>query len=439
MTSILLDQFLSRRGGSNSWAHRPELIDAWRSGSQSDVPPLTLEFAVLLECNASCPLCPYRRAQLSRCDGVIPIGHLAPTNDKTSASLDLAKRVLERSRDAGVTGSLFTGGGEPTIWPPLIDALRYSHDVGMANAIYTNGLALGYDPLLPSRLMQPDNGLVFIRISINATSPAAVRKHWGFGDPSVIERQFTGLRRLLRCRNRMAVEHGEARVPSIQISTIFDRHTVDDLDDICARVADAFAQVRTVRGEEDVMVVRPLTIHGRKRYSFHDHDDAVIRKALEICGHHVGASGRERLEQAGVELFLGFGLDRVESGDEVGYDDLVEHEYARRDISMSNGVFLTVGPDANVYASTEFNCGPDSQVIGNLLDESVADIYKGARRRRLLEHMNAQRWGPDVSQPTPRTARLDRIAGAIRHGELTDADIHQIRDLSASSHQLLLD
>jgi hypothetical protein len=368
---------------------------------------------------------------------VVPVGELAVVNEKTTPSMRQARLVLERSREAGVSGVLFSGGGEPLLLPMLMDALRYSHDLGMNNAIYTNGFLLGFDPQMAARLMDRRNGLVFVRISINAVSPDAVSRHWGLKDPADIEYQFIGLRRLLEARNELTQHNGESDICSIQISVICDKLTVHDLDAICERVADIFQAARIKKGPEDIVAARPLTIHGRKQYSSHDHEDWVIRHMLAVCGQ--GGSGRIRLQRAGIPLFLGFGLDRVASGEMPSYDALIEAEYAQRDISLANGVFLTVGPDATVYVSTEHNCGSAEFAIGNLERQSVQDIYSSVRRQRLLERMNAQCWGPGVAQPTPRTARLDRIARALQRGELSDRDLEVIRLASLSSHSLLLD
>ena len=437
MTTNRAQQFLSPRGGSNYWSQRPDLIEAWKLGSQLSVPPLTTEWACTLDCNARCPRCPYHDAQLRHCDGVVPIGELAVVNNKTTPSMMMARLVLERSREAGVSGVLFTGGGEPLIWPPLVDAIRYSHDLGMDNAIYTNGLSLGFDPQMSTRLMDRRNGLVFVRLSINAVSSDAVSHHWGLKDPAVIDYQFVGLRRLLEARNELAQQSGESNLPSVQISTIVDKHTAFDLEAICEKVADIFHDARIKKGPEDVMIVRPLTIHGGKQYSHHDHEDWVIRRILEVCGQD--GSGRARLNNADVPLFLGFGLDRIETGEVQSYDALIEAEYAQRDISLANGVFLTVAPDATIFISTEHNCGTPEFAIGNLETQSVQEIYGSLRRQQLLNRMNTQCWGPGVAQPTPRTARLDRIARAIQHGELSDSDLEAIRLASLSSHSLLLD
>lgn len=430
--------FLSPRHGSNAWAQRRDVIEAWKRRSQIDVAPMTMEYMPILACDADCPLCPFRRSRLQACDGIIPTHEIAPEDDCQSATRASARRVLEAACEAGCQGVLVTGGGEPAIWQPLLTTLAYSTELGMVNALYTNGFRLGWEKGFAEKLLAPENGLVFVRMSINAITAQAVKRHWGL-DVQQVSQQLFGLQNLFQARQRWLSEYQARgqRLPSIQISTIVDRLNVCELPLICATVAEIVTTHRQCAGDEDIMVVRPLTIHGRKSgYSFQDHDDAVIRDIIAYCGNR--GAGRRRLAEAGVTLYLGFGLAAVESGAMPSYSALLEQEYAQRDISWANGLFLTVGPDSSVFLSTETGCNP-AWALGNLKTQSVAEVYKGKRRREVLDDMNSQRWGPAVSQPTSRTARLDRIARAIMNGHLSDSAIEAIRLASLKSHSLMLD
>ena len=136
-------------------------------------------------------------------------------------------------------------------------------------------------------------------------------------------------------------------------------------------------------------------------------------------------------------LFLGFGLDRVEMGDIPGHGELIRREYEQRDTCWAHGLFLTVGPDGSVYPCMELNCDR-RWVLGNLKWQSVEEVYRSSRRMEFLEMANHCRWGAELFHPHSRTARLDRIARAVRTGELTDNDIERICELSQGSHPLIL-
>jgi uncharacterized Fe-S cluster-containing radical SAM superfamily protein len=396
-----------------------------------------LEFAPLLDCNANCPMCPYARSRRSAHLGVVERGRFPQPDDITITTAATTRRILDAAVEAGVGGVLWTGGGEPTIWSPLMESLRYSASLGLQNAIYTNGFRIGADTEFAERLLAPENNMVFVRVSVNAVSPEVVRKHWGVG-LNEVRHQWVALERLFRARQRLFATGFETKalVPSLQISTIFDKNNVGDACAICETVARVATEGSEFRGPEDVMVVRPLTIHGRATYSTHDHHDRIVSEIIRVCGPH--GEGRKFLEAAHLRLFLGFGLDRVESGAVANYSEVIKEEYAQRDISWSNGCFLTVGPGGIVYFSTSKNC--DSMwALGDLRDQSVSEIYHGKIRQQIVETANQHRWGPSVEQPTARTNRLDRIARAIISEELTDDLIVQIRKASLSSHALILD
>jgi len=434
--AVGLDQFVSPRGGSNSWAQREDLISAFRSGDMFAVPPLTVEYAPILACNAACPLCPYtptRRKTLG--GGIVPLGEVAVEDDVRASTTRTAFRVIDAAHEAGANGVLITGGGEPTIWPSLFEALHHCAQLGLQTAIYTNGLELARQADLAARLLHPHAGLVFARISINAASEPATRVHWGMDLP-VFQLQLEGLTRLLRAREDLSPLYASRTVPSIQVSTVVDKHNVCDLEQIVEAVSRVFAQFPKVRGEDDTLIVRPLTMHGRTKYSVSEHSDDTITRIISVAGP--SGSGLSRTREGGLRLFLGFGLNRVAAGEFRTYGELLSAEYANRSTSLASGAFLTVGPDATVYPCTERNCDP-AWAMGNLKEQSVRQIYTGSRRRKILAKYEALSWGPEISQPTPRTARLDHIAQAIFSNTLTEEMIAHIRALSLYSHRLLLD
>jgi hypothetical protein len=430
-------QLISVRGGSGAWTWRPENIIAWKQGRLFDVMPITLELAPILDCNLNCPGCPYAKSRWEQCHGRVPNGKFAEVNEKTVASPDIAKRVLDASREAGVLGVIWTGGGEPTIWSPLLPMLRYSAELKMVNALYTNGVQLGLSPAICEDLLKPETNLAFVRISINAVRPDTLRRHWGVKNPGDVLPQFDGLDELFKARRRSAAKYAEVGrpLPAIQISTIVDKTTVGDLLPLCEAVAGVVGRYREELCDADVMVVRPLTNHRTGIYSVQDHEDSVIAQLLEVCGRQGVGTGL--LESAGMKLFLGFGLDRVESGEFRTYGDVLRHEYAGRDYFWANGLFLTAGPDGTVYLCTEHNCDPD-WAVGNLVTQSVVEIYHGARRKEILEIVHSRRMGPTVLEPNTRASRLNRVAQAIRSGELSDAHIEQIHRASLREPPLLL-
>lgn len=400
--------------------------------------PLTLEFAPTLRCNLRCPTCPYRDARARREAGAkwIRSEETVVEDGITVTTMQIAKAVLTASRDAGVRGAIFTGGGEPTTWPHLPEGIRLSARLGMANALYTNAVLLGRNPKLAQELLHTDCRMVFVRASINAVSDAVAKKFSG-AKSSDVRAQCEGLSALFETRRHLlsAYAQGGSPIPSIQVSIIIDENNVDDLASVCRRVSKIAKSCGGGLGKDDVVIVRPLTKHGKECYSICDHDDVVIEEILAVCGKN--GSMRGLIVDAGLNLYLGFGLENVDSGSSCSYADVLLEEYKNRDLCWANGIFLTVAPDATVHLCVDHNCYKE-WAIGNLMEQSVEEIYAGPRRTQLLERVHEYRCGPEVCEATCRTPRLNRIARMIRSGELTDADIAEIRARTLDDPPLLL-
>jgi MoaA/NifB/PqqE/SkfB family radical SAM enzyme len=432
-----LSSFLSPRGGSNYWAQSEENIRAWRNQALEAVHPITLEFAPVLDCNSNCPLCPYRSSRIAAHTTRWLHGEFAKSNGTTVATREDVRNILRASARAGVRGVLWTGGGEPTLFEPLIESFEQSAELGMVNALYTNGFLIGVRQGFADRVFSPKNALVFVRVSVNALSADPVRAIWGIDDPNDIRFQLNGLRELLLARERAGpVFRAQGRaIPSVQISTIVNSSNLGDLLSICTKIAELFESCRKTIGPEDVMVVRPTINDGLNGYMFDQHPAEVIEQMVATC--RTGGPGWSRLASAGVPLYLGFALDQIEQGTTSIYPEVLRNEYAQRDVSWAHGLFLTVGPDASVYPCMELNCNKN-WVLGNLKDQSVQEIYHSIARRKFLEMANRMRWGPGLFHPFFRSVRLDRIAKAIISGHLSQREINVIRAESLRSHTLLL-
>ena len=435
-----LDFLFSARAGGNQWLHHPRVIDAWKRGAQLDVPPLTLEFAPILSCDAGCPLCPYGRARNTLGAGARMTSPV-PCDDRHAASWEMTRMVLKASRNSGVEAVLFTGGGEPDLWRYLPDALSYAADLGMNTCLYTNGARLGVDYGAATTLLERDNRLAFIRVSLNAVSKSVAKRHWG---PNFdVNQQFEGLERLLTARNLLAARcSGTDRViPAIQVSTIIDHQNLIDLPAICNRVVEIFIGYAEHHDSNDVMIVRPLVVHGRPHgFSSTDHTEETIRHIIALTGEETTLEGD--LAKAGVKLFLGYGLNDIKAGRVENYASLIDDEFAWRSknpVNLANGIFLTVGPSGHVYPGTEFNCN-DRWTIGSLREQTIDAIYRSPRRAEVLANLNQKAWQASVAQPFSRTNRLARIAAAISTGAVDDERLERLRsETSGSGRGILLD
>lgn len=455
-TETRIRRYSSSREGSAGWTD-PEIVEAWRNGRIEDVPARTLEFAPSLRCNmglgeGGCTECPYTQAKRDAgCNESIARGQFAEADDRTVASLDRAKLVLDRCQEHGVRAALFTGGGEPTVCPDIVEMIAYSATVGMYNSLYTNLIQLGEHSDLAGRLMAPTNNLVFVRGSLNFVKPHTGRK-FSRATAEQIEAQCRGLAALYDARTERLSEYAALgrRAPSVQVSVVCDHRNVDDLALIAATVAKIHSgHSPAYHDPNDDFVARPLTKHGRQGgYTFKQHDEWVVNKIRaefrsgDPSRDLAPGPSRELLENAGMKVYLGFGVDRLdapeaEALDLKSYEDLVRAEYASRDRCWANGLFLSVGPAGTVHLCTDRNCFHDWRV-GDLTLQSVDQVYHSESRRRLLDGVHNCSCGPTVCEPTCRTVRLNAIARAIRSGELTLDDIQEIRRRAAGERPMLL-
>jgi MoaA/NifB/PqqE/SkfB family radical SAM enzyme len=97
--------------------------------------PHTLEIEPTLLCNANCHFCSYE-ADIATYRDEIASGITKPFEK------DDAIQLLDAIKRAGTTSGIFwSGGGEPLLWPPIIDAIKYSAEFADV-ALQTNGARL---------------------------------------------------------------------------------------------------------------------------------------------------------------------------------------------------------------------------------------------------------------------------------------------------------
>lgn len=126
-------------------------------------------FYPLLGCNARCPFCSSR---VYTEEGIVATSDwLAKTTSRGlgehTLSLEEAQGRYRTLRDEGVT-RVSLQGGEPTIWPHLLDLIAYGKTIGLSEQIVvTNGIRLA-DPAYAKSLYQ--SGATTIALSVFGAS-----------------------------------------------------------------------------------------------------------------------------------------------------------------------------------------------------------------------------------------------------------------------------
>lgn len=121
----------------------PERMAAYKAGKP--MAPVTIELDLTASCQHKCPAC---------------VG-----GDYQNATLGVeeALRILRDCRDYGVLGVMLTGGGEPLMHPKCVEITEYANQIGLEVGLITNGGLLTPDSI--PRLLA---SCKWIRVSLDA-------------------------------------------------------------------------------------------------------------------------------------------------------------------------------------------------------------------------------------------------------------------------------
>jgi len=112
------------------------------------VRPITVEIHLTNKCNLKCYYCTYKDKR-----------------DTQTLTYDEAKLVIKRLCFMGVRGLTFSGGGEPTLHPCLVELAEYAKLLRLDVGLITNGVVLPN----PEALLRV---LTWIRFSVDTNDPA---------------------------------------------------------------------------------------------------------------------------------------------------------------------------------------------------------------------------------------------------------------------------
>jgi hypothetical protein len=120
--------------------------------------------------------------------------------------------------------------------------LRYSATRGLVNGLYTNSVLFGERPEVPVHILDPRNKLVFIRHSLNFVRPETGHR-FSSASAKDIAAQFRGLAAAFETRAARRTEYElDQHIPAVQVSAVCDERNVDDLPELCMRVAQIVEQ-----------------------------------------------------------------------------------------------------------------------------------------------------------------------------------------------------
>jgi MoaA/NifB/PqqE/SkfB family radical SAM enzyme len=158
---------------------------------------VTLLWALRSKCDLGCRYCYFGTEEQHRADGVPDqpgqLSHLS------RADLSLAEIAAFAATLAGSpVRRIFIAGGEPLIWPPVLDIVAAIKNVGVQVVLCTNGIRLNR-PEITARIIEL--GVDAVSVSLDSTDPEAndryrPARHHAHGWLDVV----TGIKSLLAAR-----------------------------------------------------------------------------------------------------------------------------------------------------------------------------------------------------------------------------------------------
>ena len=146
---------------------------------KGEVYPVTASIDLTNACNHHCPLC----------IGVRPDNHSIP--------FEKLKGIVLQLKEDGAQAIGFAGGGDPSCYPKLAEAIRFVKDQGMDVGIYTNCYLLSDDAI--SAIL---DCCTYLRISLDAGSPGIFKLTHGM-DEKAFNKVLENIKKIVRLRKEL--------------------------------------------------------------------------------------------------------------------------------------------------------------------------------------------------------------------------------------------
>lgn len=357
------EDFLAAPKSMAQWVHWESRVQSVLRGDYFGLRPAHFEGIFTLVCNFMCPHCT-RRVTRSRWVEGGTWQHntdLDERNTLSPANLKLVIDQLAANRVDEQMGIVW-GGGDPTEHPALYEAMEYATALGVSSSLVTNGSLLDVDRCLEA-------GPTLVRISLNCGTEEAYRAFHGYA------RELDYFDRVTRNIVQLAQQKIARNAPTlVGVSLIADERNLDDLEVAAETVRRVAADAG---GGIDYVIARPVM-----NYSHFDHAWARVDADTKTRMHDLlspGGAAYDALASAGIPLIL-----IKDSFDAPPPSD----SYLGTDC-LAYGLYGEIRHNGDVQLCSDSYGNPD-YTIGNLLAQSLDDIWSSTRRRQVLDSANAR-------------------------------------------------
>jgi MoaA/NifB/PqqE/SkfB family radical SAM enzyme len=364
------------------WFYYPERVACVRKGEFREVMPVTVQLIPSLYCNFGCPRCCYGRSKENiRALG----GRRAMLTDGQRMNA-----IIERLSEGGIKGIVFTGGGEPTLYPHLIDSMRHAVEMGLKVGLFTNGSLLTETKIYQLLEIEP----TFVRVSLDAGTANIHRLLHGYSD------RYDYFPKVLKNIERLAKGKLHQNVSTtIGVGVSVEPVNLGDLVEVARRLREIVC--RPPNGGIDYLVFRPtVNYQGGKCFQavqpLLDYLKEQVPEYYEAYHNYIYAGKQlpaELFERASQiidgevsQLLLDTGISVINVRTKMLGVTQPQRPFQK---CRASPWYIFVGPDGTVYNCAELGLDP-RVAIGNLLNQSLGEIWKSQRRQEVMDFIDGE-------------------------------------------------
>jgi radical SAM protein with 4Fe4S-binding SPASM domain len=362
------------------WFYYPERVACVKKGDFREAMPVTVQLDSLSALQFRLSALFYGRSK----ENIKALG------ERKSMLMDdsTMNTILDCLSEAGIKGVVFTGGGEPTLHPHLIDSMRHAVQTGLKIGLFTNGSLMTETKIHQLLELEP----TFIRVSLDAGTPDIHRLLHGYSDrqnylPKVLE----NIEMLAKGKLHQKVN------TTIGIGVSVEPVNLGDLVEVAKRYEIA---CHAPKGGIDYLVFRPMVNYqgGKCFRAVQPMLDYLKERVPEYyeayCDYiYKGKQLPAQLFEKASQIIDGE-VSRLLSDTGI---DVINIRIKMVGVTQSNRPFqkcrasswyIFVGPDGIVYNCVELGLDP-RVAIGNLLTQSLGEIWKSQRRQEVMDFIDS--------------------------------------------------
>lgn len=374
----------------NNWVFHTPVVQNVLKGNYMGIRPYSGEFVATMNCSNRCAIpCAYEVPK--RIEGVWEKNDIS--NPRVHMpDIDFAKTLIDKLIEGGIKGIIFTGGGEPFLFKGLEDVVGYCRDNDIDTVVYSNGNALSQKRI--DKIIEAEP--LLIRVSLNCgTEEVYNRFHKPLNPKGALQRTLNSIEAFAR---------GALENPDITfgIGVVINEINQYDLVETAERVREI---AEKTGGGIDFVTYRP----GYNYYSA----DQLTKDLLGRAHETVETDVRKILDDVGVKL----------SNISSRYSALVENT-RNYDACRASGLYFELSPSGALHLCCDRNCHRD-YVIGNLAEQSLAEVWEGKQRREVIEKINSGSCSecPPACKPHLTNLQFSYIEYLRDHGEMYKAEL----------------